>query len=587
MRVPFPKLKIAGLLALILTVTMNAFSGGVRTSLSPNVISPSEQAQLIIEFVDTQPRDISIPKVDGLQFRQLGPSTQSTTINGNTTRSIVYQYIINPQREGTFKIDPIVISYNGGQKTTSAELTVATEKPLTSPQEVSDIIFARLTAKSPAGYVNEPFELEYKVYARRDVELAWSDTFGRSTFSMENGIPEGDLDGAPEMKMTQNGQRKLINGWIFNTYTISIKCKPLRSGTLHFKPQAQIYAVSQQRSRDPFESMFLNNNLVPIDLECNALDIEIASVPLEGRPASYSGAVGNFDFQVEVTPSKVKQGSPITVKMKITGTGNMDRFPPPELLETPNLKVYEIQKNQTTNPEESRYEQAVIPTSEAVTEIPALTFSYFDTQSRTFQTITRGPFPIEVEPAPQSSAQITANAAQSLHNGTDIIETDIAYLKPTPEKWIFKTEHTNTSSRWMLPLPALFLAAAGGMALRKNKRSSNTAQARRQQAPKAARKHILMAEKAAKDQDGAAFDEALWNALTAYFGHRFNLAPGEITLQIVQDKVPEEADAIQQIFDTIEQARYASGTNSRSPSDMKDLLSRLTQILRKCERMKR
>ncbi|MBN2702779.1 MAG: protein BatD [Pontiellaceae bacterium] len=566
---------------------MNAFPGGVRTSLTPNVISPNEQAQLIIEFVDTQPDNISIPKVDGLQFRQFGPSTQTTTINGNTTRSTVYQYIINPQREGTFRIDPIVVTYDGTQKTVAAELTVAKEKPLTSPQEVSDIIFARLTSKNPAGFVNEPFELEYKVYARRDVELAWDDTFGRSLFSMKSGIPEGDLDGPPEMKMTQNGQRELVNGWFFNTYTISIKCKPLRSGTLHFKPQAQIYAVSQQRSRDLFESMFLSNSLVPIELECNALDIEVCSVPQEGRPSSYSGAVGKFDFQVEIAPSRVKQGSPITVKMQITGTGNMDRFPPPELAETPDLKVYEMQKNQTTNPEESRYEQAVIPTSTDVTEIPALAFSYFDTQSKTFKTITRGPFPIEVEPAPQGSAQITTSSASALRSGTEIIEKDIAYLKPTPEKWIFKSENTRAPSRWMLPLPALLLAAAGGITLHKNKRAANTAQARRQQAPKAARKHITLAGKAIRDQDGAAFDDALWNALTAYFGHRFNLAPGQITPQVVQEKVPEEKESIQQLFETIEHSRYASGTNSRSQSDMEDLLSRLTQILRKCERMKR
>lgn len=587
MRSPFHKLKITGLLAFILAWTTSAFSASVRTSLTPNVISPNEQAQLIIEFVDTQPDNISIPKVDGLQFRQFGPSTQTTTINGNTTRSIVYQYIINPKREGTFKIDPIVVTYNGGQKTISHELTVVQEKPLTSPQGVSDILFARLTSKSPAGYVNEPFELEYKVYARRDVELAWEDTFGRSLFSMKSGIPEADLDGAPEMKMTQNGQRELVNGWFFNTYTISIKCKPLRSGTLHFKPQAQIYAVSQQRSRDLFESFFLSNSLVPIDLECNALDIEIASVPQEGRPPSYSGAVGKFDFQVEVAPSKVKQGSPVTVKMQISGSGNLDRFPPPELEEMPNLKVYEIQKNQTINPNESLYEQAVIPTSTDVTEIPALAFSYFDTQSKTFKTITRGPFPIEVEPAPQGGAQIVANSATTLRSGADIIERDIAYLKPMPEKWHFRSEQTNTSSRWMLPLPALLLAAAGGIKLHKNRRSANTAAARRQQAPKAARKPIQEAEKAIKDHNESAFDEALWNALTAYFGHRFNLAPGQITPQIVQDKVPEEKESIQQLFETIEHSRYASGTNSRSQNDMEDLLSRLTQILRKCERMKR
>ena len=87
--------------------------------------------------------------------------------------------------------------------------------------------------------------------------------------------------------------------------------------------------------------------------------------------------------------------------------------------------------------------------------------------------------------------------------------------------------------------------------------------------------------------DESAFYEALWNTLAEYFGHRLNLAPGEVSLPAVRTRLPQEADALESLFNTIEQRRYgfhSGGTAAKD--DMQALLRQLTATLKKCERIK-
>jgi hypothetical protein len=86
--------------------------------------------------------------------------------------------------------------------------------------------------------------------------------------------------------------------------------------------------------------------------------------------------------------------------------------------------------------------------------------------------------------------------------------------------------------------------------------------------------------------DGAAFYEAMWDALTDYFGHRLNLAPGDVTLQTVTARLPREIDAVETLFSTIEQRRYGYQRDEESKEEMRELLRRFTRTLRTCERMK-
>ena len=557
----------AGLLALLLSVPV--WAGDARLSITPKVIDLSDRAQLTVEFVDVQPQNITFPQIDGLSIEQYGTSSSTRTeiIAGHRKMVVAqqYTYIVTPSKPGKFEIGPVTMEYKGGSKQATAQLEVV--------NLVSELLFARITCNNPSPSVYGALELEYKIYARQDLRLAWKDRWGRSLFSIESGFPEDQL-GDIQLQKLEKIEREVINGKTYNVTTLSIQCKPLESGTLSFRPLASIYAQFPA-------SVGLRDKQVR--LQCDPLDLEVQPIPLDGRPASYSGAIGTFNFSAEIDQNQITQNAWLNLKMNISGAGNIGRFTPPVLEETPQLKTDNISKLPSPRDDLLLFEQPISPTSTELHEIPAVTFSWYDPEAQTFRTVTRGPFPIEVKPAPKKAAQVVSSMEAGSQTETKVIERDIAYLKPAPRKWIEKGE-TSLVGKWILPLPLLAIGIVGAFDFYRRKQSGNVARSRRQEAPKAARKQLHRAEKAMKNGEAAAFDEALWNALAEYFGNRLNLAPGEITLGTVQSAIPEEAEKIAHLFSSIEQRRY--GLSASSEGEMQNLLDQLNELLKACERTK-
>ena len=117
-------------------------------------------------------------------------------------------------------------------------------------------------------------------------------------------------------------------------------------------------------------------------------------LPEEGKPEGFSGAVGKFGFNVSVSPTEVKEGDPITLRMTVNGEGNLTAFEMPSLSSKDNFKLYDPQIIEKDNIKKS--EQVIIPNSAEVIQVPKIQFSYFDPDLKRYQTITRGPFPITV-----------------------------------------------------------------------------------------------------------------------------------------------------------------------------------------------
>jgi hypothetical protein len=144
---------------------------------------------------------------------------------------------------------------------------------------------------------------------------------------------------------------------------------------------------------------------------------------------------------------------------------------------------------------------------------------------------------------------------------------------------------------WTLPA-ALLLGVALFLGRRFHRvRRNDTARARRQKAPKAARKALHAAEHARQRSDTAAFYDALWHAMADYFGHRLNLPPGDVTASAVLQALvqnnftPEQINTLSAIFEQVESSRYGR-PEAVSPEEMKKLQSSLEQILKHCEKIK-
>jgi hypothetical protein len=558
-------------------------------SIQPQLISLLDRAVLKIEFIDTQGDAVDFPEIDGLNIRYQGQSSETRIVNFKSTSKVIHNYLITPSKVGDYTIGPVTAKYKGGQKELTGQLRVIKKADDQEAQQLSELMFSTISADRESPHVHEPFGLELKVHVRDGIELD-------GNFSIRGGLPENGMDGELEWKISGR-ERKVIDGSIFNEYTLATTAKTLTAGTFTFQPEVQLNVViPRQRRRswgfdDPFfGDMFGRQETRPFVLDCNKLEVKVRPVPTDGRPESYTGGVGVFDFDVAVGPTTVKAGEPITIRMRITGEGNLSQITPPTITDQHDFKLYDARTVATQNPNEVRFEQVVIPKSDSVTNIPAIAFSYFNTKTTDFRTIKQGPFPVTVESVPQQTAQVIATMPSTIQQETKILGRDIVYLKPPPKEWKTSDDiawYRTMLFRILLVLPLLLLGIVAAITARRNKLAGNLALARRQQAPKAARRHVQRAEKAIDKQDSAAFHEALWDSLAAYFGHRLNLPPGDVTLQALIARIPGENEAIESLFNTIEQRRYGIQSGAAdTKDDMQRLLRQFTATLKQCERMK-
>lgn len=567
----------------LLAFAIEAFGADVTLTVNPPIISLGEAAQVQVEVRDakrTQAPDF--PAVDGLRFSGTGQSSQTRIINGKMDKSVAYTVNVYPQRTGEFTIGPFNYKVDGEIKRLNGKLkVVATSGDATAAQSWDDLIFAKLTSSREKAYVQEPFELTLSIYSRPGLQIN----------GVENlrGMPETGLSSETEWK-GESPTREYVDGTLYEVRRFRASMRAIGSGTFEFAPSVTARVVSprqRQPARDPFfggMSLFNSVETTPIDLQAEPVTVTVQPLPTLGKPESFSGAVGRFQFQVTADPKNVSPGDPITLQMTIVGEGNYDRIQPPALpVDAPFRLFGDAVRQQGNNG--VRFEQVISPRDADVTEIPPLEFSFFDTDSGSYRTLSSTPIPITVNASSNNTAQLFA-AKESIQ--TAPVDTPFASESDIQRMTGWLKEKWKQIHPWLWTVPAALGAGLLIFLVQKfyHWRRKDTAWVRRQQAPKAARKGLKAASIALRKNDPSAFYEALGNALSDYFGHRLNLPPGDVTPATViaaLERAGADTKTLRSIFDQVEAARY--GMAAQKPADeMRSLITSLEQVFRLAEK---
>ncbi len=593
---------VVGLL-LVMAQTTAAFH--VRMELQPDALEMGESAELVIMVQsEDPPGEPERPNIPGLRIT--GPRTEHTLsrtmINGVSEhrRFTTYRYTIIPLQPGEYTIGPITYTHaNQTIEVPAQTLKVAPPSTLRGAQghaqDLSDLVFARLSANKNQIYVHEEFILTIAIYSR-GVNL------GRDLSLMN--MPDTGLSMQPfeELRAT----REIVDDQIFDVRRYQARIRPLTAGAIRFNPELRIQLLVPREERrgrslfdDPFfRGMFSNMEAHPFDLELEPLAVVVRPLPDADRPNSFTGGVGLFDFSARATPAEVRPGDPITLSITIQGDGNMDTVAPPAIQESELFRVYPprltgTELNRAQSRGKKRYEQVIIPRSSEATEIPALPFSFFEPDTEQYQTITAGPFPLTMlEGDPSVSRVVRADDTVGDHRAR-IIGQDIVYLKPAPARWTHARTgswHTRPAFLGLQTAPPILVLAVFVLARRRRALDTDIARARRYRAPRSARPGLRQAEKALASGSGDEFYNGMWAALTAYFGDRLNLPPGAVTTEEVQRVMSrnglssDHLDTIARLFAACDQRRFSGVTTA--PASMKQHLDEFRCILKACERVK-
>ncbi|MBF0489965.1 MAG: protein BatD [Candidatus Omnitrophica bacterium] len=336
---------------------------------------------------------IALPLIDGFDARYVGPSTKFTMINGVTSNEHAFIYDLFPSKVGHYQIPSVSVILDGQTyKTTPIDIDVV-DKPAdssssdsdgtaSSDQSISDKVFMKAFTQSTEVYEGEKVPLVMKVFVKGlSLQLA----------SVPSLSPDGFVADA-----TANMQKakETVNGVNYDLLKFDTNLYPTRTGKVNVGPFVAegelVYRVRQ--SNDIFGDLFSNNQTRPLTLHAPAVVLNVLPLP-EGKPDGFNGAVGQYDFKVSVGPSEVKVGDPLTLRMTITGQGRLKGLVPPVFNDS-RFKTYDPQiKDEDKS---KTIEQVIIPTTKDITEVPAISFSYFDPLEKKYKTVTQGPFPIKV-----------------------------------------------------------------------------------------------------------------------------------------------------------------------------------------------
>lgn len=147
-----------------------------------------------------------------------------------------------------------------------------------------------------------------------------------------------------------------------------------------------------------------------VRLESAPANLEVFPLPSKGKPALFSGAVGNFSLSVKTVPSQVAIGEPITVTTMIRGTGSLEDAACPALVDSA-MQSFPVHALRSTA--ELTCEQVVMP--QRATSFPPIIWSYFDPDNKTYRVL-KGNVDSRVMALPTiintQPAQITHSAAE-------------------------------------------------------------------------------------------------------------------------------------------------------------------------------
>lgn len=581
-----------------------------QAQLDRDTIAIGETAQLGLTFYGTQSMPApDIDRVDGLEIRYLGPSTMMTVLNGQVSSSITHMYSVQPLRTGAFQLGPFKFQQkNMSYVSNIAYLTVGEERAPTAPKrpeqvvekiDLGDRMFLTLETDRLTGYVNELIPVTVKLFVNRmnvsDIQLP---VFEQEEFS--------------KVAFKEPKQyRKSIGGVLydileFNTSIFGTKPGGYALGPAKLKCNAMIRRKLPRGGspRDDFfgdefgpdsffDDFYTRYERHPIELKSQQLNLVIQALPAEGRPKNFSGSVGDYQFIVNATPTKLKAGDPITLNMSVNGRGNFNTVIMPNAESIKGFRVYEPQIKTGENTKELK--QVLIPETDRVTEIPAFTFTFFDPYKKQYRSLTQGPIPLVVEKGKDDApAQVVGPLPGPATSDADNEEPvrDIISIKEAPGRWLKKGEDLYRSPvvGAGFVIPVVLLIVLGCVQGRRNRLRQDSVYAGRIAAfriHKRAAKHLRRYSKAG---DRKALYEQLFKTMQDYLGNRFAVPPAGITYDVIAGILEpknvdlEELRKLRNLFIACDRAKFA-----QSEADelmIEDDLKNLKEVIAYFERTK-
>jgi hypothetical protein len=429
----------------------------LSVTVDPPTFSVNESAQLTITVSGDEDAAPLIPRVPGLVINPEGQSTSIRQVNGAVTAIFARTYRVTATHEGTFTIPPIPIgsgttapvtvhvgapgttgSTRGGANATGADRSAAVDvaRALREAMPMMKVVLPKSTL-----YVGQLVPIQIKAYFRQGVSArlegpltAVGDAFTVSGLDKRPTQTEEAVGGVGYTVLTWNS---VLGALKSGDYPIGLELPAtLNIEVADSDPDmaSRLRALFGTRSRGSFMDDSVFGNLFgrvvqkTITLKADATPVTVLPLPTDGRPANFSGAVGQFQVVSDLAPATGSVGDPLTFKMTVTGKGNLSRVSADALHDSALWRVYRTESKVTADDETGlqgfkTFSQPVVPLQAGQLTLPALSFSYFDPEAGRYET--RETRPINVTVTPGAGATQVASSLHADSGAGDALAPDV------------------------------------------------------------------------------------------------------------------------------------------------------------------
>lgn len=571
---------------------------------APDVVVVGAQFRLSYTVTTQKIKDFRAPSIKGFEVL-MGPSRsqQSSTqiINGNmtSTSSITYTFILMATAAGEYSIPGASVIADGNQLVSnSIKIKVLPQEQggnrgkasgtARSSSVSNQDLFITATASKTNVYEQEAFVLTYKIYTREP------------NLQLNNAkLPDFKGFHSQEIEMPANARwsQEHYNGRNYSTAVYrQFVLFPQQSGKLFIEPaQFQMTIGKAIQSDDPFEAFFNGgSNILEIrkNIVTPRISIDVHSLPANNKPASFTGGVGEFSISSSINNEKLKTNDALTVKIVISGTGNLKLISSPEVKFPNDFEIYDPKTDHQVRLTRDGLtgnkiiECLAIPRHAGTYKIPAISFSYFDIRSKSYKTLHTEEYTVKVEKGAGNANQVIANFTNK--EDLKVLGEDIRYIKQNEVTLVPKGHFFYGSMRFWLfyIIPTLAFIVLFIVYRKQAIENANVAKIKTKRANKIAVKRMKMAGKLLSNNKQEAFYDEVLKALWGYISDKLNIPVSRLSKDNIEEKLRDHGvgeDLIKDFLNALnncEFARFAPGNQNQA---MDKIYSSSIEVISKME----
>ncbi|MDR1227152.1 MAG: BatD family protein [Prevotellaceae bacterium] len=578
---------------------------------APRVVNTGEIFR--VTFVANQKvGEFTPPSTEGFTVLA-GPAQSSQTsvsiVNGSVNRTITisYTYTMMVEQEGTFTLGPAKIKADGKEaqsRSMSIECVKSNDagqakqnsgsggnKAVTGGSNAgSGDLFISIDVAKKEVYRGEAFAISLRLY-NRNANLVSVD---RPILPALDGFWSQELESATKF----NPQRENVNGTVYEVALLLRQLLiPQQTGELTIPP-VDLNTVVRVKSatRDPFENFFGGSfQDFNRSLKSKPVKIRVKELPA-GAPASFTGGVGNFKVESQVSRNQLVANDALNFTIKISGTGNLKLINAPKVDFPPDFEVYDTKiteniKNGVDGFSGTRqFEIPLVPRSAGEFTIPSLEFTYFSPATGKYVTLRTKEQTVTVEKDSRANQAYTSTG-DGRRESIKFLGKDIRYIKIGAASYESDSMFAGSALFYLLYVLLLAAFTAAYFLTRKyQKESQNVVLVKNKKAKKVAKKRLSAAALLLKMGNTQGFYDELLRAMWGYLSDKLSIPVADLSQDNAKQAFAErgiEEEYISTFLGVINEcefARYAPGSDSKEMqhvyTDAANVISKLEQRIK-------